>query len=420
MSYQNKVEIGLEFEFYSKIPTDQLYETLERTLKKKIKFFNEGHSDFTPEKGVWKLERDYSGGQDMFELVTEPLEYDEYLYYMDKIFSLIGRVGYTTDKCAFQPNISMKDKTKMNQFNKVKFALNVDEDSIFLDFPEREGNIYCKSIKHFIPITKHFRYTDKIDPNNFIVPESKYYGVDFTKLKKNYLEIRYFGGKNYEKYFPKFKTYIDDFISNMIRSTDGLFTKSDEAKLLKYVKNHQRVLEAYKSYEKFRYAYPSIEIWVNLIKTPSVVEMHYHMIKDKIFEILTEAKIKKAIINYNSDYSSIEIKDGEFNKIYKLENVVVINGQVSGDIINCRLFDSKVDNAHLQACQIYRGTKISESKLNDCYVSSGSEVYDSYIAGGKFSIILSNLVNCIFRSGRISKDAFKKAINTEFIEYKYI
>ena len=413
--------VGLEWEFYSKIPLDQLFEKIERNLKIKLKFFNEGHSGFSPSNGVWKLERDYSGGSNMLELVSEPLPYEQAIDYMHKVFNLIKRNGYTTDKCAFQINISLNDKTLMNRVNKLKIALLLNEEGIFEDFPHRKGNMYCKSVKHFLPLTKHFNTLDKVNPSNFTIPESKYYGIDFTKLKKGYLEFRYFGGKGYEKNYDIYNAYINHFIQMLYKSTNNLFSPKELSLLNTYIKSKKLLLNAYKSYKNFKYAYPNIEIWVNLVNTTSFIETHYHMIKDKIFEIMSEANLKKGIINYNSDYSSIEIKDGEFENTYKLENAVLINCKgVTGDIINCRIFESTIANAHLMGCQVYQDTTIADSKLNDCYVSSGSSLINCYIASISNTIIIGKLTSCIFRSGKISRASYKNAIDTEFINYKFI
>lgn len=413
------VKIGLEFELFSKLPIDHLFESLERNLKKKLKYFNEGHSDFVPTADIWKLERDYSGGTSMYELVSGPLPYDDAFFYINKVFNFIKRNGYTTDKSAFQVNISLTDKTKMSQFNKLKFAVLLNEEQLFKDFPNREGNLYCKSIKHFIPLTKSFVDIDNLNPSNFTIPDSKYYGVNFTKLSKGYLEFRYFGGAKYEKNINIYTEYINEWIKTMQKSTNSLYTKKEYSKLQQYIKSKIPLMDAYKSYKNFKYAFPNIEVWVNLVRTPSFVETHYHMIKDKIFEIMAEANLTKGVINYNSDYSTLEIKEGEFKNIYQLKDVTLIDCELKGELTNCRIFESTINNALIRGSHIYQETKISNSKLNDCYVSSDTELKNCYITSNK-TICLGQLTNCIFRRGLISKTAFNNAIDTEFIEYKYI
>jgi hypothetical protein len=176
---------------------------------------------------------------------------------------------------------------------------------------------------------------------------------------------------------------------------------------------------AYKSYKNFRIAYPNIEIWANLVNNKDIVEMHFQQIKDRIFKILKEANLKSGIINYNSDYSSIEIKDGEFNNIYNLDDIVLIGCKLNGEITNCRIFESKIDNSILKACKIYQSSLIENSKLNDCYVSDNSSLVNFYIAGGS-SVILGDLNKGIFRAGNLTKWNKENAIDVEFIDYKII
>ena len=73
----NNAILGWEFEFYSNDPIEYTKLKLESKLNKTIKIFDEGHSDFKPTNEIFKLERDYSGGKKMMELVTPPLPLNE-------------------------------------------------------------------------------------------------------------------------------------------------------------------------------------------------------------------------------------------------------------------------------------------------------------------------------------------------------
>lgn len=415
----DKTSVGFEFEFFSKTPIEKLFGTLEAGLNKKLKYFDEGHSDFKVTTDIWKLEKDYSGGSEMYELVTFDNTLSNALTTLTKSLELIKTNGFTSDKCAIQINLSLSEDL-MYKVDKLKLALIIDETKIFNDFPNRLNNVYTRSIKTIIPTSKFYEYSDNLNTSDFIVPNSKYYGVNFTKLTKGYLEFRYLGGKDYEIKTSLISEYVNYFITVLKASANGLLSTAEYAIFKNLVKEHNAALLAYRSYKDFKSAYPNITLSANLIKTPVYMESFFESIKDKLFEILTSSSIKSGSINYNSDYSSYEIVDGVFENVYSLNNVVLIRcSGLVGDITQCRIFNSSIDNSHLQACQLYSETSVANSKLNDCYVSSGSTVDNSYLAGGN-TIFLGKLTNSIFRAGKISKQSKEVSINSEYISYKFI
>ena len=83
--------VGMEFEFYMKDLS--FYKTLELLNQEldpvKVWGFREYHSDFTPDDRNFKIEPDLSGGSNMVELVTGPLDYFDAKYFLVKIIKFI-------------------------------------------------------------------------------------------------------------------------------------------------------------------------------------------------------------------------------------------------------------------------------------------------------------------------------------------
>ena len=86
--------IGFEFEFYMKDLS--FYKTLEMLnvdlAPVKVWGFRQYHSDFTPDENNFKIEPDLSGGSNMVELVTGPLDYYDAKYYLVKIIIFFSYV----------------------------------------------------------------------------------------------------------------------------------------------------------------------------------------------------------------------------------------------------------------------------------------------------------------------------------------
>ena len=165
----NSSLIGIEFEFFSKIKIEKIAKLLAKKLNKRVVIplaITELGSDLTPKYhspiktsgNIFKLEPDFSGGREMFELITGPLEYSEAKKIIGEVFEWIEEFGYTTDKASIHINVSFDKRkiqhtVKIENLNVLKFVLSFDESQIYKDFPHREHSVYAKSIKNIIPNT---------------------------------------------------------------------------------------------------------------------------------------------------------------------------------------------------------------------------------------------------------------------------
>ena len=151
-----KAKVGFEFEFYLKDLS--FYKTLELINQElspvKVWGFRQYHSDFTPDDKNFKIEPDLSGGSNMVELVTGPLNFYDAKYYLIKIVKFIQNYGYTNEKASIHFNISFTDKD-LNDLNTLKLILNVDEDEIFRAYPSRKSNVYAKTVKKIVPFKEY-------------------------------------------------------------------------------------------------------------------------------------------------------------------------------------------------------------------------------------------------------------------------
>ena len=204
--------IGFEFEFYTNMMKGEAAESISKEVKKKVRVSEKYHSDLKVTSSLFKLEPDYSGGNKMVELVTGPMEYSEAIPVMIRILNWIEKNGWTDDRCAFQFSVSFdrfrKDvKDRIENLDKLKFILGLDENFIYSKFGNRSNNVYANTIKRVVPVNRFsiLENITSIDPRMFKVPDEKYYGVNFTKLKDGYLEFRYLGNRDYEKKVPEIR-----------------------------------------------------------------------------------------------------------------------------------------------------------------------------------------------------------------------
>ena len=306
-------KVGIEFEFYSNFNTDETAVQISRLLNKRIHVETTSHSDFTPTADVFKLEPDFSGGMKLLELITGPIAYQDARLILIRMNNWINENGSTKERCALQLNISF-DKSFGNEFmskiHVLKYVLEFNEDLIYKYFPNRKGSAYAKSIKYVLPKEKfYFKDPLNINPRDFIFPReiragkatmAKYYGINFDKLTKNYLELRYLGGDDYQKKTSDILKILDYFILITHKvASDSNFTQENRTELQKIYTKHQKVVDAYKSPKEFVESFPDIGLLVDLDTDERRLNTFWPKIRDRVYELLTEAIMRDGMINYD-------------------------------------------------------------------------------------------------------------------------
>lgn len=420
----NNVKIGFEFEFYNDKSLEETKLILENLFKKNIHIFNEGHSDFIVDSKNYKLERDYSGGKKMFEFITGPELYNDALYVYETFIDYLKKNCYTTEKSAIQINISFINENLQFSLNKLKFILDMDENFVYEGFENRKNNLYAKSIKKIIPNNIQLNETiDIFDSSNYIIPNSKYYGVNFDKLKQNYLEFRYLGGKDYQFKDSIIKEKMNYFIKLTEKSINGELTKQNKDFLMSESNSLRNNQIYYKNFQNFKRGFPNLKLYANLIESENYVSLYFdNKMRKSLTKLIVENNITEGVINYNSDSGLFELKDMKIYDPINLEKIDLINCDIyNGNLINVNLFHSRVHGCNITNCATYENSYINNSKLINTYISSMSEINNSYIAGqSRETVIMGKLNDCIFRSGSITNESYTKSVNTEFIDYTFI
>jgi len=415
--------IGFEFEFYSNYDVSKTVTLLSRELNKKISIETKAHSNFKPTADHFKVEPDMSGGAKLIELVTGSLPYQDARIIMIKVLKWIKENGKTGDRCGIHMNISFDpDKcgdSFLSHMNVLKFVLEFDEDFVYKLFPKREGLVYAKSIKFIVPREKYqFSDIKDVQPHNFIFPSEKYYGVNFQKLIKNYLEFRYLGGDKYENKTTSLLELLDHFILQLFSAAnDPILNDENYEQLRKILKKYEHLSKAYLSFSEFKRYYPTVGFLVDLDSDDRRITTFWPVIRDKLFNLLNECNLKDGIINYNSDSNKLQIKDANLQDCFKIENVELIECKVRGIIRDCDIFRCDIQNAEIYNSNIFNESRISGAKMENCYVNVTCTLDDCYVYGKK-TLMNGKMTGGVFREGRITN--MTKFDGTERVEYEKI
>lgn len=398
--------VGFEFEFFSDLSRKECASSISKELRKRVVARDAYHSKQLATPDVWKIEPDTSGGGKMHELVTGPMPYYEAIACLPKILSWIGQNGWTDERCAVQLNFSfdgfkIKTRDKLEHLNRLKFVLGFDEQYVYERFPKRKNSIYARSINSIYPINK-FVFTDDflyINPENYELPYDKYYGVNFQKLQQGYLELRYCGGRGYEKKYSQ----IMDILSYAIVFTHGvlennhLYSDADVRMLRMAMREHKKVVNSFSDLKSFFLNYPNIKLSVDLKGDYQVVSTFYVTVREKLFDLIIRGGMKSGYVNYDADVGRYQVKDAWMMKAFPLQGFEVFDSRIQGNISNCSLYRCEVSNSHIVDCHIYGG-EVRNTKLINCPTESGTLLKNCYIDARK-NTINGEIVGSIIRSG---------------------
>jgi len=417
-------KIGLEFEFFANEGMDEVKRGLSQTLNKQIKIEEKAHSEFVPTDQIFKLEPDNSGGSGMIELVTGPMPFVESKLIIAKTLKWIRENGSTNDRCSIHINVAFDGKklgtpTNVSSLDIGKFVLNFNEDAVYEAFPARKDSVYAKSIKFIVPLSGMTQPTPgKISWKNYMFVSEKYYGVNFSKIPKNYIEFRYLGGKDYEKKYNTIMNMTEHFVLSLYESlVDPSYNEKDIKKLDAILEQHKGIVESYKAYKTFQRNFPKVKLMVDLQTYDQIVETYYPKMREKIFELLTKAGLNEGLINYDSDTGKMQLKNAELMKCFEIKGIDIVDCKIQGNIIGCDIFSTELINSSMMECNLFGATDAIDSKIEDSYVSKNVSVKDSYVFGVR-GVFSGDMEGGIFRKGRATDLA--KFENTEIIEIEKI
>jgi hypothetical protein len=403
-----QARVGFEFEFY--LNDLSYYKTLEvlnqYLTPVKVWGFRQYHSDFTPDALNFKIEPDLSGGSNMVELVTGPLDYFEAKHYLVKLIKFIQDYGYTTEKASIHFNLSFKEDSNknLNDLSILKLILLTDEDEIYRVFPSRKGNVYAKSVKKIIPY-KEYDFNNvsiEIVKNTLRLPNDKYYGINFLHINNSRdsqrLEFRYIGGKDYENNIGQIIYFLDRFIIDTYNSIESPFTKDEIGELEEILKTNISNFKNLSKYDNFIVDFPTISLQVDQNYLYDLISAYYPSMYSKLFTLIDSTdSLKDCIINYVTSTQRLEIVDAQVKLTQNTKDFDFINCRIADGIFeNCSFVNSEINNCQVVKSKL-NGCEVNKTKLLNCNVEASS-IKDCFFMNGYLN---SDMIGGVFRSGKL-------------------
>lgn len=403
-----QARIGFEFEFFMKdLSYYKTLELLNQFLSPvKVWGFRQYHSDFTPDSQNFKIEPDLSGGSNMVELVTGPMEYFEAKNYLVKLVKFIQDYGYTNEKSSIHFNLSFNNESQknLNDLNSLKLILMTDEEEIYRVYPSRKGNVYAKSVKKIIPFKEYdFNSVDiNIIKNTLRLPSDKYYGINFLHINNpketQRLEFRYIGGKDYQNNIGQLIYFMDRFIIDTYQSIDSHFTKDEIMELEEILSSNISNFKNLSKYDNFLVDFPTMTLQIDQNYLYDLINAYYARIYSKLFTLIDSTdSLKDCIVNYVSSNQRLEIVDGNIKLTQNLHDYDFINCTISDGIFeNCTFVNCEINNCQIVKSKV-NGCDVNKSKLLNSNVDACT-IKDCFFMNGYLN---SDMIGGVFRSGKL-------------------
>jgi hypothetical protein len=269
---------------------------------------------------------------------------------------------------------------------------------IYSKFGNRTNNVYAKSIKK---VTPRNRFTSienltTIDPKIFKLPDDKYYGANFTKLKDGYIEIRYLGGRDYQKKITQIREIVDYVIIHLYNILSGRasYTQKDLDSLKQMMREYSKVVKSFSDPRAFFMHYPDLHLLVDLKGFEENIKSYFPMIRDKVFDLIVDGGVRHGFFNYDTSTGRFQLKNSRIRDAAAVTDLDLLDCDIKGSrVLNCNLYSCKAKNCQVENSQLLTGNTVSNSKikntsaeysnhLEDCYIDCAEKIVDCDITGG--------------------------------------
>lgn len=407
MHNQENFYISFELEFYSKKNETSILSDVSSITNKKIIFLSK----------VQEFELKLEKIDGKYRIISCFLSYFEIKKILNAIFDWIQKNGKTSWDCDFCFNI--KIGTSISKLNPLKVLLCYPEEKIYSLYPERKEYPHSKSIKNIYLTTIYSGEIPHLSNDNFIFPFRQYYGIDFSFLHFGFLKFRYVGGIKYHEDIKKCISVIDISLECIKHCMSNDLTLNEKKQLNSILKDNKNIINSYSSVDIFKKNFPDITLTVDLSTNLQIINSFYPNIKNNLFKLLSETRITKGYINYDSDKGKIQIKDAHVHEAYLFDNIDIFDSNISGNICNCDLFNTQIKNSDVFKSNLFNDSKAVNSFFNQSYLNNNSTLKNCSISGN--DTIISGIVeNGKINSGKIVSRLAKISDSTKIISFEKI
>ena len=421
----DKSLIRISADFGSRKDPRSVCSDLTKELKTKVSSNDPGAYNF-------QLTR---GDDGVYSFITPFMLYRDSRLVIISLFKWIERSGVTNRNnnlfidLKFIDTISgpfkgslFNTSTKIDNIDKLRFILEFDEEAVYNRFPSRKSGIYSNTILNLEPRQKFIpKENSNIDPSLYVMPNTSNSGINFERLNHGFLRMQYLGGEGYQKKIEEVLEIINQFcVTSWDCVINKNFTRNNILKFEKVIEKKKKVRESYLDYELFKANFPKINLSIDLVYVDKTIAAYYPTLRDKLYDILNNMTFKGGIdINYDTTLAKFQMKEGDITNTKSLDNIEFVMCKCkNGTYTNCDFYDTIIDEATLEVCNLYLHSKADKCNINNSFINRTAEIINCDF-GGMNGVLNGKMEGGIFRTGKIGNHS-KISNNTDVIEYQQL
>jgi hypothetical protein len=405
----NNAQVGYTFEFFSTKEAEFIVEELSNTTAKSVALTNDPR--MIPTWTAPVLLREYAGKNSRYSFKLSPQDYLSTGPMLNGVLEWIKNTSKTDRTTGMTVSLSFNNRElqtaqTISNMDVAKMVLKMDENYIWKKFPERRDSPFSMSVKHLIPMNEFLNISNPFRNinNSFAMPMAAYYGIDFTDQTYGILKFNYIGGKGYEAKAKEINEALNYFIIStyQVLNVPG-YSAVMEAEMAKIIEGYSTIRRAYYDPEFFLKEYKDIQIGVDLKTGDQIIKTYWEKIRGPLTKVMLESGFKKGKFNLDTEQGLFQIKDAKLSGI-KVSNLQIVNSEVQGIVEKCALWKCTVKNSQIRNSTIIEGNKIADCYLLRSRADRGNEIHTSTIFNSG-EIINCKVFESVVQNAGIGKEA---------------
>lgn len=335
----------------------------------------------------------------LFHVTTDFMSHSDIRLFIINLNKWIKDNGKTNTFCDFKLALKLNGNDsayhKIETLDKIKFVTNFDEPYVYSIFPKRTNTYNSQTINQISSKRGYFETVQEIDRNIFDIAHNPFMGINFDDLAKGYLTMNYLGGLDYQNKTPDILKILNHFceVAVLAVTQNGIYDNEEVAKFNKILNRTKKIQKSYSNLDAFSQSYPNVKFLVNLIEDKMVLKTFYFTLRDRIYDIFSNIKFlssEEFYLNYDSTTQTLQLKDANIECL-NLKNVQFVECKIKGGTFDfCDFFKCEINKSYILNSNIFADTKVTSSKLIDCFSNRTATLKDCYI-GGQNSVLNANV-----------------------------
>ena len=405
----NNAQVGYNFEFFSTKEPEFIVEELSRVTAKSVGLTNDPR--MIPSWTAPVLLREYAGKNSRYVFKLSPQDYLSTSPMITGVLEWIKSTSKTNRTTGMTVSLSFNNRElqtaqTISNMDVAKMVLKIDESYLWKRFPERRDSPFSMSVKQLIPLNEFLNISDPFRnlQNSFQMPNAPYYGIDFSDQTFGVVRFNYIGGKGYEEKLKEVNEAVEYFIIStyQVLNIPG-YTKQMESEMARLLENYSKIRRAYYDPDFFLKEFKEIQIGIDLKTGDQILRTYWEKIRGPLTKVMLESGFKKGKFNFDTEQGMFQIKDAKLYGI-RVSNLQLVNSEVTGIVEKCSLWNCTIKNSQVRNSSLVQGNKILDCYILRSRADRGNEIHTSTIFNSG-EIINCKVFESVVQNAGIGKEA---------------